>query len=583
MALVPALSGRLLAAPGPAASAPKPAASALSPAAAASAALAAGRAAAGGSASALGSALAAPAVPMGHGSAAPLASGAPGRPAGSAGAAPPPAQAGDPHAGMNLEGAGRAAQMPRVLESRLKPEPTLPPQTVVVEVIDGATERPMPGVEVTLNITERSVAKGDAKSQRTLRSDGAGVVTFDKLDFPQATEFRASVLREGATFASPPFQLVQVKAMRATLYVFPVARSIREAAIIVRGFAFAEILDDAIQISQAYRILNLGSNAWQADGVKVQLPPGAKAFKGEVGDLVWTSGEDSAVLRGTITPGQHDASFRFQIPWNGERDVAFELGILPQVQSFRLASDSPQGLQLQGEGFTEAEPMLNNAGQRMLVVEKALQKPDPTFRSVKARLINMPVRPVGRWYAVAIAAVAIAGGLYGAGRLRAVRPRGGGLTEDERLELEEAKTRLLDELAALDKAHTSGEVGPKTYERLRRNLTDALARLLARLEGSETEGAAPYRARAERGAGRKQPEPEAEPVDLGRSSPRAEPEAEPGDLKRASPRAEAEPGDSRGPRLGPGPRLGRRGPNSARRGRSLGGATAGRTRAMSWG
>jgi hypothetical protein len=453
-------------------------------------------------------------MPMGHGSAAPLASGAPGRPAGSAGA-PPPAHAGDPHAGMEMEGGGggRAPQMPRVLESRVKPEPTLPPQTVVVEVIDGATERPMPGVEVTLNITERSVAKGDTKSQRTLRSDGSGTATFDKLDFAQATEFRASVLREGATFASPPFQLVQVKAMRATLYVFPVARSMREAAIIIRGFAFAEILDDAIQINQAYRILNLGSSAWQADGVKIQLPPGAKAFKGQPGDLVWTSGEDSAALRGTITPGQHDASFRFQIPWDGERNIEFELGVLPQVQSFRFASDSPQGLQLQGEGFSEAEPMLNNAGQRMLVVEKTLHKPDPNFRSIKVHLINMPVRPVGRWYAVAFAAAALVGGLYAAGRLRAVRPKGGGLTEDERLELEEAKGRLLDELAALDKAHKSGEVGPKTYERLRRGLTDALARLLGRLEGSEAEGAAPYRARAERGTGRKQPEPEPESVD----------------------------------------------------------------------
>lgn len=416
---------------------------------------------------------------------------------------------------MDPEAAARQAQMPRVLESKVKPDPSLPPQTVIVEVIDGSTERPMPGVEVALAITERSVAKGDSKSQRSAKTDAVGSVTFEKLEMPQATEFQATIVRDGATFTSPPFQLAQAKAMRATVYVFPVVRSSREAAVVIRGFAYAEILDEMVQVSQHYRVFNIGATAWQAEGIKIQLPKGAKAFKAQPGDLLWTSSEDGATLRGTVTPGQHDASFRFQIPWNGERDVSFELGILPQVQSFRLASDAPTGLQLSAEGFSDAEAMPNNSGQRMLVVEKALQRPDFAFRSIKVRLANMPVRPVGRWYAVGFALVAVVGGLYAARQLRAAKPKGGGLTEDERLELEEAKVRLLDEIASLDRAHRSGEVGPKTYERLRRGLTDALAHLLAQLENAEAGGAAPYRARAERGPGRKRrAEPEAEPVEL---------------------------------------------------------------------
>jgi hypothetical protein len=37
---------------------------------------------------------------------------------------------------------------------------------------------------------------------------------------------------------------------------------------------------------------------------------------------------------------------------------------------------------------------------------------------------------------------------------------------------------LLDELAELERARTDGSVGPKTYERARRELMDSLARLI---------------------------------------------------------------------------------------------------------
>ena len=42
-----------------------------------------------------------------------------------------------------------------------------------------------------------------------------------------------------------------------------------------------------------------------------------------------------------------------------------------------------------------------------------------------------------------------------------------------------ARRALLDELAELEVARLAGDVGPKTYERVRRELVDALARTLA--------------------------------------------------------------------------------------------------------
>ena len=40
------------------------------------------------------------------------------------------------------------------------------------------------------------------------------------------------------------------------------------------------------------------------------------------------------------------------------------------------------------------------------------------------------------------------------------------------------RLELLNELEELEKAHLAGDVGPKTYERARRELIDALARTL---------------------------------------------------------------------------------------------------------
>jgi hypothetical protein len=40
------------------------------------------------------------------------------------------------------------------------------------------------------------------------------------------------------------------------------------------------------------------------------------------------------------------------------------------------------------------------------------------------------------------------------------------------------RARLLDELEDLERAHATGEIGPRTYERARRAIVDAIARTI---------------------------------------------------------------------------------------------------------
>ena len=53
---------------------------------------------------------------------------------------------------------------------------------------------------------------------------------------------------------------------------------------------------------------------------------------------------------------------------------------------------------------------------------------------------------------------------------------------------------VLGEIVALERAHQNGEVGPKTYARVRPALIDALARIVALIEAAQPRNPAPNRA-----------------------------------------------------------------------------------------
>ena len=100
--------------------------------------------------------------------------------------------------------------------------------------------------------------------------------------------------------------------------------------------------------------------------------------------------------------------------------------------------------------------------------------------SLTITITGLPTTGPGRWLAVGLAATAI----LGAGSYAWSRRRDDELPEDALADLREAREALLDEIVSLERAHKSGEVGPKSYERLRAALLDALARIVEKLEGA---------------------------------------------------------------------------------------------------
>ena len=192
---------------------------------------------------------------------------------------------------------------------------------------------------------------------------------------------------------------------------------------------------------------------------------------------VVADGDSGIKLLGTFSPGQHQLSFRFQVPNNHDKTTSFDMEMPPHLASMQMVVESAPGMNMRINGFPAAEPGTNNNGQRVLVAARQLQRGQPEMKELTMTLSGVPTPPDGRWYAVVIAF------LFGAGGMGIALDR----SQDRRKrtqqvadrDIEQSRELLLDELVSLERARKREQVGPRTYESTRRTLLDALARLEA--------------------------------------------------------------------------------------------------------
>lgn len=384
-----------------------------------------------------------------------------------------PTGAHDPHAGANPHGADPHAGASRggmfePPEDGSIEDPSLPVGSIAVHVAD-PDGHPMARTEVTLGIMYNSVAKGESRKRLVAMTDDQGRARFDKLDTGTGVAYRAMVLRDGATFSAPPFQLGAKSGTRAVLHVYPVVSDIEQSLVVAQAIIYAEVKDDRVQIQQAFKIYNFGKNAWVPNDLVVPLPPKFTAFTAQQGmtdvgiDAVPGKG---AKLRGTFAPGQHIVEFRWQLPYSGESEVRFDVGMTPHMAAARVMAPASRDMVLDVPGFPAPQPQSDQAGQRVLITEMQLKREDKALRSVTVAIRGLPTTGPGRWIATLLAAGGLAFGIV----LGAKKPA----PPDRKKE----RQRLLADLEALERAHAAGDVGPKTYERARRELVDEIARTL---------------------------------------------------------------------------------------------------------
>lgn len=399
----------------------------------------------------------------------------------------------DPHgAGANPHGAGGNPHGAKAEPGMWEPpedgsveDPKLAPGSIEA-VISDVDKKPRAKTEVTLGIIVNSVAKGESRRRVSAMTDDNGVARFTGLETGTGVAYRVMVLEGGATFSAAPFQLGLKSGMRVLLHTYAVTHEFElldaaskakrdpnkpmGASIVTQIMVYVEVKDDRVQVQQAFKIYNVGKVAWVPNDFVVPLPPEFTAFSAQQGmtdvgiDAVPKKG---AKIRGTFAPGSHVIEFKWQLPYAGESDVAMDLGMTPNVAVAQIIAPAGKSMNLEVENFPPPRSSTDGRGQRALVTERQMNAADAPLKNLHIAVKGLPTEGPAK-----VIATLLAGGTLAFGVILGTRARTPRDTRGER-------KRLLEDLADLERAHATGEVGPKTYARLRRELLDAIAKTFA--------------------------------------------------------------------------------------------------------
>jgi hypothetical protein len=334
---------------------------------------------------------------------------------------------------------------------------------------------------VKLGIVRQSVAEGEERDFKLVVSDAEGKSRFDGLQTGSKYNYRATVESEGAAYASESFSLRVDFGMAVVLHVYPVTSDISRTQVAAQGIVVVSPRDDVFQFEVLFRFFNISKTTWLPNNVLIDMPADFKAFTAEESmddTRVVADGPQTLRLTGTFSPGQHEINFRFQVPNEHDSETSFRMGLPPHLGQVRVLAEAARGMGMQVDGFAAAQPTTGEDGRRLLVAERRMRQGDSELSELQIHLSGIPTPGPGRWYAAVLAILFAAGGFSIA--VQEKKEQGPRPTVDPK-DAQRARDVLLAELAALEKAHRSEEVGPRTYETARRALIDALARLDSQL------------------------------------------------------------------------------------------------------
>lgn len=370
----------------------------------------------------------------------------------------------NPHGGHG----GGSPQM-QVPEDTAVDVPGLPNGVLEIMIAD-PTNHPMPNTQVTLGIVFNSVAKGESRKRVQVVTNEQGVARVEHLETGSAVAYRPMVLVGDATFAVTPFRMPEKGGMRSVLHVYPVTDDIEQGMIVGQSVIYTEVKDDRVQIQQAYKIYNFGKTAWVPKDLVVKLPDEFTAFSASQG---MTDVGSEAVpgkgirIKGTFGPGQHVIEFRWQLPYNGEPEVRFDVQMPPHMAAARIIAPAGREMTLDVPGFPPPKTTTDQQGQRELITEKQVTKQDQAMKDIEVVVRGLPTEGPGKIIATLLASAGLLFGLVIGSR------------KPSKSDHKSERAKLLAEIEDLERARLASDIGPKTYERARRELLDALARTFA--------------------------------------------------------------------------------------------------------
>jgi hypothetical protein len=395
------------------------------------------------------------------------------------GAMPPGHRAPPPSRGS--QGGGFSPPKDRVMVGQ-----DLPAGVIDVQIVDGS-EKPLANAPISLTILKNTVTEGESKRDITGHADEKGHYHFKGLPTGTGISYRVTSTRDEAIFVSTPFGLKDKNGVRVLLHSFESIRELADAPFVIEAVVLLDVKQDSIAVNHLLRTLNIGRQAYVATGIRIPLPEGAKAFdKGESEAGIGMVESDGAMeLVGTFPPGEGEMTYRYNVPFDGD-EANLKIPLPPRVVASRVVVGAGPQMSLEVTGYPEAQIGRWQDGKRVLQTTKQsssrtglaglMQNTSPQILNIK--LAGLPSSGMAPTVALILAIVA---GLGGFGYLFTHRDERT-LAEDQREDLEEAQLALLGEFELLEKSRRRGDIGPRTYKRLRLALLDALARIVTRLE-----------------------------------------------------------------------------------------------------
>jgi hypothetical protein len=383
-----------------------------------------------------------------------------------------PLPAGHPAVNGALE-APRAPEQDAVVQNA-----GIPPGTIEVKLVTPMGD-PIPNADVKLNVQFQKIAEGEQRSERHEKTDAAGMARFRGLATGSDYVYRVASSSGPAEYLSEQIQLKADTGVISLLHVYPVTRRVEEASVGAIIYIYVETRDDVFQFEVLARYGNHARITWVPENARMSLPDGFKAFKaGEsMTDVGFEEEPGRGVkLKGSFSPGDHQASFRFQVPRHEESSASFHFGLPPHVAEARFIVEAAPSMEVDVDGFEKPQSDVSQTGQRVLVTRRvAVRGESNGLGAFTAQVSGIPTPGNGRWYAALIAgALALLG-------FAAFRGKIGSETQAELHErdAERARRVLLDEVVDLTRAKRDLRIGPGTYESARRTLVDALSRILS--------------------------------------------------------------------------------------------------------
>ena len=266
--------------------------------------------------------------------------------------------------------------------------------------------------------------------------------------------------------------------VRAFLHVFDSTADIEQAGILGRTEVQISFKEDVIVVSCSVTYLNRSPYAWVAER-EIKLPPGFKALTTPDGmspALVPT--ETGAILRGTLPPGEVELGFRYHLPLEKDGSQDLRLPFLPNIVQVAVGMEASKSMEIAGKGFDAAKRSADPSGKSWLITYRNAKERGDYIPNAELTISGLPTRAIGSWVALFLALAAAGVSVtYVISRRNQVA-----LPADSMADLEDAKQALLKEFVSLERARKQGEIGPKTYDRIRRAMLDALARIMGELE-----------------------------------------------------------------------------------------------------